>query len=266
MKKTILLVILTLVISLLVVGCQITPNVNEDNPPFAGTTPENGKNDTIPPESGTENGENDTTPPENGTENGKNDTTPPENGTENGKNDTTPPESGTENEEDSLTDTPPADEKPKDPAPLPEIGTAVGNRFMDLSLTTLNDDTVNTADLRGKIIIFNVWATWCPPCKAELPDFSRIASEYADDVVIIAAHCYDSYMHNMPSYVETNLPDTKIIFAYDNSYSDGYIAAGGVGYVPQTAIIDQNGVIVYSNSGGLSYSYLKYMIDGLLAE
>ena len=149
---------------------------------------------------------------------------------------------------------------PVEPDPLPEVGTKVGDRFADLSLTTLSGEEINTADLRGKIIVFNVWATWCPPCKAELPDFNIIASEYADDVVIIAAHLYDNYASNMPSYVATNFPDTKIIFAYD--YNDqGYLAAGGIGYVPQTAIIDQNGVIIYSDSGALTYDFLVEIIE-----
>ena len=152
--------------------------------------------------------------------------------------------------------------------PEPEIdlesipyGTKVGERFKDLSITDLSGNKVNTADLRGKIIIFNLWATWCPPCVAELPGFNEIASEYADDVVIVAVHVYDSAMHGMPSYVETNFPDTKIIFAYDTPYSDAYIAAGGTRYVPQTAIIDRNGVILYSAAGGLSESWLKSFIE-----
>ena len=155
-----------------------------------------------------------------------------------------------------------------EPEPEPEIdlesipyGTKVGERFKDLSITDLNGNKLNTADLRGKIIIFNLWATWCPPCVAELPGFNEIASEYADDVVIVAVHVYDSAMHGMPSYVETNFPDTKIIFAYDTPYSDAYIAAGGTRYVPQTAIIDRNGVILYSAAGGLSESWLKSFIE-----
>ena len=174
-----------------------------------------------------------------------------------------------------LEQTPEIKEEPKEevkpepePEPEPEIdlesipyGTKVGERFNDLTLTDLRGNKLNTADLRGKIIIFNLWATWCPPCVAELPGFNEIASEYADDVVIVAVHVYDSAMYGMPSYVETNFPDTRIIFAYDTPHSDAYIAAGGEIYVPQTAIIDRNGVILYSDAGGLSESWLKSFIE-----
>ena len=168
------------------------------------------------------------------------------------------PETPEENPSDEPIETP--EDNPQEPT-LPPVGTAVGNRFKDLTLTTLGGEKVNTADLRGKIIIFNVWATWCPPCIGELPDFNEVASEYADDVVIIAVHTYDTGMYDMPSYVQSNFPDTKIIFAYDTPSSAAYIAAGGTRYVPQTAIIDRDGVIIYSASGALSHSWLVSFIE-----
>jgi hypothetical protein len=80
-------------------------------------------------------------------------------------------------------------------------------------------------------------------------------------VVIIAAHSYDSGSANMPSYVASNFPDTKIIFAYDNALNQGYSAAGGYGYVPQTAIINKDGVIIYSDAGAITHSFLVNMIE-----
>lgn len=146
------------------------------------------------------------------------------------------------------------------------VGNEVGYKFKDVTLQTLDGSYINTADMRGKIIIFNVWATWCPPCMAELPDFNQVAEEYADDVVIVAVHTYDSGLANMPSYVESNFPDTKIIFAYDNASNEAYYSAGGIGYVPQTAIIDQNGIIHYSDSGKLSYDALTSWIKNLVVS
>ena len=153
------------------------------------------------------------------------------------------------------------EEKTDDTVERPPVGTAVGYSFKDLTLTTLSGESISTADLRGKIIVFNVWATWCPPCKAELPDFDRIAKEYADDVVIIAAHTYDDGSANMPNYVSTYHPNTSIVFAYDKSNNAGYFAAGGYGYVPQTAIIDKDGVIIYTGAGALSYEFLVEIIE-----
>ena len=81
--------------------------------------------------------------------------------------------------------------------------------------------------------------------------------------MIIAAHDYYG-RENAPGYINTNFPNSKIIFAYDSYYGDAYFAAGGNGYIPYTAILDQRGVIVYSNSGMLTYEYLSSVIEGLL--
>ena len=148
-----------------------------------------------------------------------------------------------------------------DPDPIYTIGTKVGNLFGDLSLETLDGGRVNTADYRGKILILNIWATRCPPCKEELPDFNKIASEYEGEVVIIAAH--EDYTRSAaPSYVETNFPNSKIIFAYDTPQGNAYYAAGGDRYIPQTAIINKEGVIIYSDSGILSYEDVVAIIEG----
>ena len=151
--------------------------------------------------------------------------------------------------------------KPEEDIPL---GNTVGYKFRDLSLQTVDGSYISTADLRGKIIILNVWAIWCSPCIMELPDFNEVAAEYKDDVIIIAAHLYDEYQVYVPGYVASNFPDTDIVFAYDNAYESAYYAAGGVGYVPQTAIIDRDGIIRYANSGGLSHAALVSLIDNIL--
>ena len=149
--------------------------------------------------------------------------------------------------------------------PAPEVGNKVGNTLQSITLEKIGGGTVSPDDYRGKIVILNIWATWCPPCKAELPDFDKIASKYADNLVIIAAHSI-SGQDKAAEYVENNFPDSKIIFAYDTMYSDAFIAAGAGDYVPRTAIVDQNGVIIYSNYGILTYEELVEIIEGRLQK
>ena len=233
MKKLVLSIISLMLLCSIFVGC--TNNSNKDTPQIG----ENNKNEEY---------KDQTTTPEN----------PDQPYVPDGPNN---PGDQENNVDPGHPEDPTDPENPSEPDPLPEVGTSVGDRFADLTLTTLSGEEINTADLRGKIVVFNIWATWCPPCKAELPDFDLIAKEYADDVVIIAAHTYDDGSANMPNYVSTYHPDTSIIFAYDNSNNAGYFAAGGYGYVPQTAIIDKNGVIIYTGAGALSYEFLVNIIE-----
>ena len=236
-----------------------------------GENTENGGNSSTESGENTENGGNSSTEGDENTENGGNSSTEGDENTENGGNSSTEGGESTENggssstEGSENTENGGNNEGKEENTPTPTVGTEVGNLFASITLERLDGGTVSPDDYRGKIVILNIWATRCPPCKAELPDFNRIASEYADEVVIIAAHDYYGKA-GAPDYVAENFPDTKIIFAYDTIYSDAYNAAGGDGYIPFTAILDQSGVIVYSDSGLLSYDQLDKMLGDLLSE
>ena len=62
----------------------------------------------------------------------------------------------------------------KDPGTIPE-----------LTMTTLDGRTITSKDLAGKVTIFNFWATWCPPCRAEIPDLVKLQEQYKDHLIII---------------------------------------------------------------------------------
>ena len=148
------------------------------------------------------------------------------------------------------------------PEPELTVGTSIGNLMASLSLNRVDGGTVNIEDFRGKIIIFNIWATWCSPCMAELPDFDRIAENYSDDVVVIAVH-HPRGSENAPSYIESNFKDSKINFAYDTQYYSAFYAAGGISSIPRTAILDQRGVIVYAKDGMMYYNQLVSIIESI---
>ena len=263
MKKLLSIIILTFMLSAVLVGCMPDGSQESDkdngisgdeSTDGKGESTENGDNSTENGDNSTETGDNSTEQGDNSTEVGDNSSTEDGENGENGGNSST---NGGENDGNDET-------KEEDP-PTAVVGTEVGNLFASVTLERLDGGTVSPDDYRGKIVILNIWATRCPPCKAELPDFNRIASEYADEVVIIAAHDYYG-KSGAPDYIAENFPDTKIIFAYDTIYSDAYTAAGGDGYIPFTAILDKNGVIVYSDSGMLSYERLVGIINQIKSQ
>lgn len=256
MKKILSIIILTFMLSAALVGCvpDGSQESDKDNGINGGESTDGKGDSTENGENNTENGGNNSTEGGEDSENSGGGSTEGGENSENGGNGSTESgENGGQNEG-----------KEENP-PTPEVGTEVGDLFASITLERLDGGTVSPDDYRGKIVILNIWATRCPPCKAELPDFNRIASKYADEVVIIAAHDYYGRA-GAPDYVAENFPDTKIIFAYDTIYSDAYTAAGGDGYIPFTAILDQNGVIVYSDSGMLSYDQLDKMLSEMLSE
>ena len=152
-----------------------------------------------------------------------------------------------------------AGEGEDDNSPTLTIGSAVGNLCPALDLERVGGGTVNIENYRGKVVVVNIWGTWCTPCRSELPDFERIASEY-NDVVIIAAHS-NSGRENAEAYINANFPNSNTIFAYDTENEDYWSAIGGTRYYPRTVVLDKNGVITYGVDGALSYEALKYLVE-----
>ena len=243
LNKLIASIILVFVLSGVLIGCDkgTAERGNGDLP--AGDESKHPSND------GTEGG---------GSENG---------GTENGGTESGGTENGgteigggsTEDNNDSADGGDNTGGNEEDNPPTLTIGSEVGNLCPALDLERVGGGTVNIENYRGKVVVVNIWGTWCPPCKEELPDFDRIASEY-DDVVIIAAHS-NGHRENAEVYVNTNFPDSKIVFAYDTANDDYWSAIGGVRYYPRTVVLDKNGVITYGVDGALSYESLKYLVE-----
>lgn len=115
----------------------------------------------------------------------------------------------------------------------------------------------------GKITIINFWGTWCTPCVNELPYFNQIATEYKDDVAVIAIHT-NMACETAPEYIDTYYAESKIIFACDLVEEGYYAALGGRGTYPYTVVLDENGTIVQIFFNALEYEDLKEVVESQL--
>ncbi|SDO88835.1 TlpA family protein disulfide reductase [Halobacillus aidingensis] len=73
-------------------------------------------------------------------------------------------------------------------APNAPDGLQVGEQAPDFTLETLNGETVKLSDFRGKKVFLNYWATWCPPCREEMPEMQKFHEKYGDEVVMLAVN------------------------------------------------------------------------------
>ena len=139
-----------------------------------------------------------------------------------------------------------------------QVGNQVGDLFPSIQLSILTADGISTETIdptaSGKVTIINFWGTWCGPCKAELPFFDQVATEYADLVDVIAIHSIMG-VSDGPAYILENYPDSKIIFAVDNECAETdamkvngelFLKLGFKNAYPTTVVIDENGVICYT--------------------
>lgn len=153
-----------------------------------------------------------------------------------------------------------------------EIGTSVGKKLPSYSVEIFDENGVSgefiDPSALGKVTVINFWGTWCPPCVGELPEFSKVATEYKNEVTIVAIHSVNNFKEGAVSHIKNNFSDSDIIFARDVDLGEGvsyfdecYEAFGGNGYYPYTIIINEKGVITYAKEGALSEFQLKTQLE-----
>ncbi len=146
----------------------------------------------------------------------------------------------------------------------------IGAHLEVLDENGLTGEIFNPATNRGKITIINFWGVWCDGCIKELPDFNRIANEYADKVTVVAVHTADD-REKAPDWIKEHYSDwDNIIFALDEKINganaDSYYTALGFtsGGYPVSVILKPNGTISKSHNGIFTYDQLKAEIEDIL--
>ncbi len=147
----------------------------------------------------------------------------------------------------------------------PLKGINEGNECYGMTLPyILEDDSFTISEGRGKITVLNFWGTWCGPCKAELPHFDQIATEYKDVARVVTIHSV--YAQEDPeSYIQKNFPASEMLFTRDENDAFYYLLFPNGAAWPQTAVLDEQGVIIYKRSGKMEYAELKAVLDTITA-
>ena len=119
---------------------------------------------------------------------------------------------------------------------------AVGEAVPAYAAPTLDGDTISLAQLRGSVVMLNVWATWCPPCREEMPSFQRLHEELGAQGLRLLAVSVDN--RSAAGAVRTFLDDHRITFTVlhdpDEVVSRTFRTIG----VPETFLISRNGMLL----------------------
>jgi cytochrome c-type biogenesis protein len=138
-------------------------------------------------------------------------------------------------------------------------------QFVDFSWTE-NGEVKKLSDYKGKVILLNFWATWCPPCKKELPDLSSISKDLSTRDFKIIGISVDENPAALETYLKTySLPYT-IVHEQQGNLLNMYmsVTGGSQNVIPQTFIIDKKGKIVESIIGSRSKQDFLSMINKYL--
>lgn len=154
--------------------------------------------------------------------------------------------------------------KPKAPsstkaASEKKIGVREGNLAPDFTLDTLDGKTMRLSALRGKTVIVNLWATWCPPCRAEIPDMVAFYEEARkNNVEILAVNLTEteSSVPNVRRFAEGMKMQFPILLDKKSKVADIYEAT----VIPTSFIIDEDGVIRKVVTGPMNQKTMRELI------
>jgi peroxiredoxin len=128
----------------------------------------------------------------------------------------------------------------------------------------LNDpdgQTVKLSDFKGKVVILDFWATWCPPCRAEIPGFIALQKQYAAQGLTVVGVSLDTAGAAVVKSFMKKLGMNYPVVIGDEKIADQY---GGISAIPTTFVLDRDGNIVSSHQGFASQDVFESEIRPLL--
>ncbi len=140
----------------------------------------------------------------------------------------------------------------------PYVYPLMGEAAPKITLASLDGATLPvTEELGSKVVVLNFWATWCPPCRQELPEFAKLATEYPDAPVAFYAVATDQEAELIASVADELNPRPPVAFDANSVASNAY----QIRYLPTTLVIDRNGVIQSVHTGFTSTTIAEIRAD-----
>ena len=131
----------------------------------------------------------------------------------------------------------------------------------NFSLKDINGGDWNFAAQRGKVVVVNYWATWCPPCRVETPGLVNLANEYKSRGVEVVGVTMDEDLTAVPPFIEKY----QIKYPILTPGNDPSLSPDGMG-LPTTFLYDKNGLLAKKYTGIVFESTFKSDVEALLNE
>ncbi len=140
--------------------------------------------------------------------------------------------------------------------PRINVGSEMSVAAQDFELPTLSGEYVRLSDHRGKIVFLNIWATWCPPCREEMPSMESLYRRLKGrDFEILAVSIDREGGKAVRPFVSKNGLTFPVLLDPENKISRLYGLTG----VPETFIIDKNGVVIKKVIGAQNWAIREWL-------
>lgn len=134
---------------------------------------------------------------------------------------------------------------------------------VDFSVIDSEGKTVKLSDFKGKPVIVNIWATWCPPCRMEMPHFEKMYNKYSGEVEFMMINLTDGESDTVRS-VSDFISDSGYTFpVYCDVFGEADSAFPSM-YLPRSLFIDRDGNVINSFTGAISEEILETNVKALI--
>jgi len=141
----------------------------------------------------------------------------------------------------------------------------VGHAAPDFTLTDMQGQKVTLSQFRGKVVVLNFWATWCPPCREEMPSMERLHRDLeSKGLVMLAVNVEENGKKAVSQFLQKTPYSFPILLDSENDAQNAY----GVFRFPESYIIDRNGVVVEKIIGGRNwlsgptFKVINFLLNG----
>jgi peroxiredoxin len=140
----------------------------------------------------------------------------------------------------------------------------VGQPAPEIGLNDLAGQPVRIAGLRGKVVLVDFWATWCSPCRLELPFLDRLSRQYAAQGLVVVGVSVDNELSNVRSFLARN----PVGFRVAHDARKAVVARYGGQSMPSSYLVDRRGRVRYYHGGFFQRDVptIEREVQGLLRE
>jgi cytochrome c biogenesis protein CcmG, thiol:disulfide interchange protein DsbE len=131
------------------------------------------------------------------------------------------------------------------------------------SLATLDGTPIDLDELRGQVVLVNFWASWCPPCRIEMPGFERVYRQRKDDGFVIVGIATDRHAE---SAIRAFVADHEITYPIALATQQVVRDYGGISSLPESFLLDREGRIRHRVIGYFAETALRAAVDRMLRE
>lgn len=138
-------------------------------------------------------------------------------------------------------------------------GTEVGQMAPDFTLTGIDGKKVTLSSFRGRPVMLNFWATWCPPCKQEMPVIQKFFAGRGREMQVLAVNLMvrEKSPERVKEFLKANGYTFPVLLDEKNDVAKQYL----IRYIPTTYFIDQRGIIRGLHTGPLTAEMLDQYLD-----